>query len=61
MKKYFLQALLLFVSIAAFAQDEEERSAEYKWGEKNAVYVIIGVVIVIVLIIWAVRRRKKGS
>jgi LPXTG-motif cell wall-anchored protein len=60
MKKYFLQSLLLLASITAFAQ-EEEHSAEYKWGEKNALYVIIGVVVLIIVIIYMVRSRKKKA
>ena len=59
MKKIFLQALLLLTSVAAFAQDQEQHSAEYNWGEKNAVYVIIGVVVLIIVIVYMVRSRKK--
>jgi LPXTG-motif cell wall-anchored protein len=60
MKKSLLSAaLFLFACISIFAQDEEEHSAEYNWGERNALWVVLGVVIVIVLIIVVVRRRKK--
>jgi LPXTG-motif cell wall-anchored protein len=62
MKKYLLSAaLLLFTSVGVFAQDEEEHSAEYNWGEKNAIWVILAFIAVIVAVIWAVRRRKRGS
>jgi LPXTG-motif cell wall-anchored protein len=60
MKKYFLQAMLMLVSLATFAQ-EEEHDAAYNFGRKNAVPIIIGVVVVIVLIIWMVMRRKKKT
>lgn len=59
MKKYLLQAIMLFISIAAFAQDEEENSEAYKWGERNAIPVLIGVIVVIVLIIWAIMRKRN--
>jgi NADH:ubiquinone oxidoreductase subunit 6 (subunit J) len=59
MKKYLLQAMLLFTSVAAFAQDEEEHSAEYNFGKKYAIEIILGVIVVIVLIIWAVRKKKN--
>lgn len=60
MKKYLLPILLLFISFTSLAQNEEQHSAEFNWGEKNAVYVIIGVILVIVLvIIWLVKRKKK--
>lgn len=60
MKKSLLSAtFLLFSFLSVFAQEEEQHSAEYNWGEKNAVWVIIGLVVVIILIVWAVRRKKK--
>lgn len=60
MKKYLLPILLLFISFTSLAQNEEQHSAEFNWGEKNAVYVIIGVILVIVLvIIWLIKRKKK--
>ncbi|MBK5273002.1 MAG: hypothetical protein JJE22_18535 [Bacteroidia bacterium] len=59
MKKFISSLALLFISIAVFAQDEEEHSAEYQWGERNAVPVIIGVIVVIILVIWLVRRNRK--
>lgn len=60
MKKSLLSAaLFLLTCISIFAQDGEEHSAEYNWGERNALWVILGVVVVIILIIVAVRRRKK--
>ncbi|HVT83741.1 MAG TPA: DUF6479 family protein [Chitinophagaceae bacterium] len=59
MKKIFLQLLLLFTSIAAFAQDNEEKSAAYKFGEKYAIEIIIAVIVLIVVIIWAIRRKKN--
>jgi LPXTG-motif cell wall-anchored protein len=59
MKKSLLSAaLFLFTCISIFAQDEKE-SAEEQWGERNALWVILGVVIVVILVIWAIRRRKK--
>jgi LPXTG-motif cell wall-anchored protein len=61
MKKFLLSAtLLLLTAFSLFAQNEEEHSAEYKWGEKNALYVILGVIVLIVLIIWGIRRKKKS-
>ena len=60
MKKLISSILLLFLSIASFAQDEEEHSEAFNWGERNAVPVIIGVIVVIVVVIILVRRRKKG-
>ena len=61
MKKFLLTLLPLLTSIFLFAQDQEDHSAEYNWGEKNALWVIIGVAIVIILIIvWFVRRKKKS-
>jgi len=63
MKKFLLQAILLLfaaVPIFVFAQDEEEHSAEYQWGERNAVWVILGVIVIIIVVIRAVRRKKKG-
>jgi LPXTG-motif cell wall-anchored protein len=60
MKKSLLSAaLLLFTCLSLLAQDEEEHSAEYTWGERNALWVVLGVIIVIVLIVVVVRRRKK--
>ena len=62
MKKFFLPAILLLTTIAAFAQDEEKHSAEYNWGEKNTVPILIGVVVVIVgIILWVRSRKKKGN
>ncbi|MBS1921054.1 MAG: hypothetical protein JST17_12455 [Bacteroidetes bacterium] len=61
MKKFFLQAFLLFCSFAAFAQDEEENSAAYKFGEKYAIEIIIAVIVLIVVIIWAIVRKKKKN
>lgn len=59
MKKIFLQSLLLFTTIAAFAQGEEEHSAAYNFGKKYAIEIILGVIVVIVLIILAIRRKKN--
>lgn len=53
---------MLFTFLSLFAQyEEEEHSAEYKWGERNALWVIIGVIVVIILVIWAIRRKKKSA
>lgn len=59
MKKFISSLLLLFASIAVFAQDEEEHSDAYNWGERNAIPVLVGVIVVIILVIWLVRRNKK--
>jgi putative copper export protein len=59
MKKYFLQTILLFASVAAFAQDDEQHSAAYNFGEKYAIEIILGVIVLIVLIILAIRRKKN--
>lgn len=61
MKKYFLQTIFLLASLAAFAQDEEENSAAYKFGEKYAIEIIIAVIVLLVVIIWAIVRKKKKS
>jgi LPXTG-motif cell wall-anchored protein len=61
MKKLLFQALLLLTSSAIFAQNEEQHSAEYNWGEKNAIYVIIGLVVLIVVIFVWIRNRKKKT
>ena len=62
MKKIFLPALLLLTSLAVFAQeDQEEHSAAYEFGRKNAVPILIGVIVLIVLIIVWIRSRKKKS
>ena len=63
MKKFLLQAILpLFaaVPIFVFAQDIDEHSAEYQWGERNALWVILAVIVIIIVVIRAVRRKKKG-
>ena len=59
MKKFISSILLLFISIVTFAQDEEQHSAEYNWGEENAIPVIIGVIVVIILVVWLIRRNRK--
>jgi LPXTG-motif cell wall-anchored protein len=62
MKKPLLSAaLLLFAFISLFAQNEGEHAAEYKWGEKNALYVISGVIVIIAFLIWGIRRKKKDA
>ena len=62
MKKIFLPALLLLSSLAVFAQEqEEEHSGAYEFGRKNAIPIVIGVIVLIVLIVLWVRRRNKGS
>ena len=63
MKKFLLQAILLLfaaVPIFVFAQDYEEHSAEYQWGERNALWVILGVIVIIIVVIRAARKKKKG-
>ncbi|HYM93153.1 MAG TPA: LPXTG cell wall anchor domain-containing protein [Chitinophagaceae bacterium] len=60
MKKYLLQAILLLTSTAVFAQNNQEHSAAYNWGEKNALYIILGVILVIVVIVIVARRKKKS-
>jgi LPXTG-motif cell wall-anchored protein len=59
MKKSILAIAFLFFSFITMIAQEEEHSAEYKWGERNALWVILGVILVIILIIWAIRRKKK--
>ena len=61
MKKYFLQAFLLLSSIAAFAQDDEEHSAAYEFGRKNAIPILLGVIALIVIVIVVIRNRKKKT
>ncbi|MDP4261900.1 MAG: LPXTG cell wall anchor domain-containing protein [Bacteroidota bacterium] len=63
MKKSLLSAALLLPGwLRVLAQNnEEEHNAEYNWGDKNAAYVIIGVIVIIIFIIWAMRRKRKGS
>lgn len=59
MKKILLPFFFLFTAIAAFAQDDEQNSAAYKFGEKYAIPIILVVVLIIGLIIWAIVRKKK--
>ena len=61
MKKYLLQAALLLTSIVAFGQDQEEHSSAYNFGEKNAVPILVGVILVIVLIVVLVVRKKRKT
>lgn len=61
MKKYLLQAILLLSSFAVFAQDDEQNSAAYKFGEKYALEIIIAVIILIVVIIWAIVKKRKNN
>ena len=62
MKKLFLPAILLLTTIAAFAQEENETHDKYyEFGRKNAVPILIGVVVLIVVIIMWVRSRKNKS
>jgi LPXTG-motif cell wall-anchored protein len=62
MKKFFLPTLLVLSSFAVFAQeDQEEHSAAYEFGRKNAIPILIGVIILIVLIIGWIRSRKKKN
>jgi NADH:ubiquinone oxidoreductase subunit 6 (subunit J) len=61
MKRFLLQAiLLLFVAVPVFvfAQDEEH-SAEYQWGERNAIWVILAAIAIIILVVRAVLKKKK--
>jgi flagellar biogenesis protein FliO len=59
MKKYFLQALLLFSSLTAIAQDGEQHSGAYNFGYKYAIPIIIAVIALIIFIIWLVMKKKK--
>ena len=61
MKKFFLPAVMLLVSLAVFAQDEEEHSAEYNFGKKYAIPIVIVVILIIVLIVWAIMRKRKKT
>ena len=60
MKKFFLPALLLLTSLAVFAQEDKD-DKYYEFGRKNAVPILIGVIVLIVLIIIWIRSRKKKS
>lgn len=61
MKKIFLPVLLLLTSFVIFAQEEETHDKYFEWGRKNALWVVIGVILLIILIVLRVKKRSKGS
>jgi uncharacterized membrane protein YcjF (UPF0283 family) len=59
MKKIFLQFILLLMSIAVFAQNDDNYQKGYNFGKKYGYYIIAALIIIIVLIVMRVMRKKK--
>jgi LPXTG-motif cell wall-anchored protein len=60
MKKFLLQTVLLFMSIAAFAQGDNEKGGAYNtgyWIGQHLYYILGGIAIIIIL--WLALRKKK--
>lgn len=63
MKKFVFPVLLLLANLAVVAQDnQEEHSATYEFGRKNAVPILVGVIVLVVLIVlWVKKRTNNGE
>lgn len=60
MKKIISSILLLFISIASFAQDNDDNYQKgYNFGYKYGWYIIAALVIIIVLIVARVMKKRK--
>lgn len=61
MKKILIQIVLQLASVSVFAQNADQNDPYYKFGEKYAIPILLGFILLLVLIIWLIVRAVKNK
>ncbi len=60
MKKIFLQTVMLLMSLAVFAQEDDAYKKGYDFGRKYGLVIIIALIAIIVFIVMRVVNKRKN-